>query len=734
MQHISEHVTASLPSKGGESGGDGASSASARKSFLIARIARMPLRYWKTMLVIAVISGACALVNIKISGAQNWKATGTLIFIPQSLSDIQRMGYTPDELQTHLDRLKKNESIYQKLCEAMPLQISPPITLASTFKIEQEGASNTINLELVWGDPDDAPRMVNLLMDVFIDHINDSRQKVLADKISGLTAAMENQNARYREVEKEYNNKLQELQAMDVKEKYATVNDEIKSQTSLLDAERRQRDGLQAAWKRWSGILDSITATNQKPNVEPPELLGDRDYLSKKNALHRQIQDEQGKRVVNQTELKPAQDNLRQIEKLYNQNAVAKSVYEEARAKYDRLQTLMRVSDKNLKDWQEELNTLPVEFVRTKALEQKELIAAADRSISQLDATIVEKKKQAVVMAGKLKLVEPKEKEMAKLEESLSKNRSLLEALRQLKEANPTEFRAELKATKSAQPYGNNHKKLAAIGFGIPFAALCGLLIVWDLVTSSGSGKDVISQLGLPVLAQARIETREDGQLRRKLAPEDVRSLALRLRQFIPDKGAVFLFSSLNESLEVDAVLRDLSRYLAMRDEKVLIIDARIANKQEYGLPTWIERTAPVVVADGAIMEALPESGEEDTGLTGLVQFLVFEGQDPMGFIWPSRVPAVDYMPPGGPHAVSDMLASQPMQDLLDAMKKKYTVILLVGPAAARTVDTEMLASYAHGIAVILNEPLNAFTPATAEFFQSLREANAPLLGTIVCA
>lgn len=103
-------------------------------------------------------------------------------------------------------------------------------------------------------------------------------------------------------------------------------------------------------------------------------------------------------------------------------------------------------------------------------------------------------------------------------------------------------------------------------------------------------------------------------------------------------------------------------------------------------------------------------------------------------FIWPTRIQAVDYFPAGGPYKVSDVLASQAMKDLLDTLGKTYTLILLVGPALSYTVDTEILAAYAHGIAVVLNELLRGLTPSVAQFVQSLREANAPLLGAVLCA
>jgi Mrp family chromosome partitioning ATPase len=120
-------------------------------------------------------------------------------------------------------------------------------------------------------------------------------------------------------------------------------------------------------------------------------------------------------------------------------------------------------------------------------------------------------------------------------------------------------------------------------------------------------------------------------------------------------------------------------------------------------------------------------------GVSGLVQYLVFEGQDHAQFIYHTRIPGVDYMPSGGPYPVTDALASEPMAELVQIVKQEYTLVLVVGPALARSVDTEILAAYADGMIVVLNNPLGSFSPAIEEVINALKEKHAPLLGTAIC-
>jgi Mrp family chromosome partitioning ATPase len=210
------------------------------------------------------------------------------------------------------------------------------------------------------------------------------------------------------------------------------------------------------------------------------------------------------------------------------------------------------------------------------------------------------------------------------------------------------------------------------------------------------------------------------------LDPTAVRGLALRLRQFVPDKGGTILFSPIVDSPVVDDLVASVSRFLGMRDERVLIVDTRLADPGPAALVRHVERPVEIMAADGG------SAPRRAPGLAGLVQFLVFEGHDVKDFIHSTGLGSVDLLPAGGPYPLTDVLASEPMKEMLNRLRKEYSVILMVGPAATHTTDTEILAAYVHGMVVVLNGQDSGEVPLPA-FFQSLREANAPLLGSVLC-
>jgi Mrp family chromosome partitioning ATPase len=283
----------------------------------------------------------------------------------------------------------------------------------------------------------------------------------------------------------------------------------------------------------------------------------------------------------------------------------------------------------------------------------------------------------------------------------------------------------------------SNRKKIMTYGFLVPALCLFAVMIGFDMSSKSWRGESVAARLNLPILA--RYTPRQAGPA---LAPPEAevgrgpnanecRALTLRLRQYVPEPGAVLLFSSLNEGNGVEELMADLVGYFALRDETVLLLDARIANAEADAIQRCVGRAVarrPVEVAPGSDSLTTAPGWRR-----GLVQYLVFEGQNPWDLAVPTRTPAVDYLPAGGPYPITDALASEAMRDLLESCRKKYSLILVVGPAVSKSIDTEILAAYINGLVLVLNEPLGAFTPQTRSFFQSLKEADVPLLGTVLC-
>jgi hypothetical protein len=347
--------------------------------------------------------------------------------------------------------------------------------------------------------------------------------------------------------------------------------------------------------------------------------------------------------------------------------------------------------------------------------------------------------REAVSLAEKVEAEAlPKINEIQRAQKAMEELNNRSKELRELL----ADVRPEVLINTEAVPGLNpksNRKKVMILGFLVPAVCLFGVMIAFEMSSKSWRGESVAARLNLPILARFSFKgpdtlppsgSAPGGQAERANANE-CRGLSLRLRQYVPDSGGIILFSSLNERNGVEELLASLIGYFAIRDEKVLLLDARIANTEADTIQRYVGRAAarrPVEVAPAADSLTITPGWRR-----GLVQYLVFEGQNPWDLAMPTRTPAVDYLPAGGPYPITDALASEAMRDLLTTCRKKYSLILLLGPAVAKSIDTEILASYVNGLVLVLNEPLSACTPETRTFFQSLKEADVPLLGTVLC-
>jgi Mrp family chromosome partitioning ATPase len=93
----------------------------------------------------------------------------------------------------------------------------------------------------------------------------------------------------------------------------------------------------------------------------------------------------------------------------------------------------------------------------------------------------------------------------------------------------------------------------------------------------------------------------------------------------------------------------------------------------------------------------------------------------------------VEYLPAGGPCSTTDVLASQQMREVLEALRRQYSLIVIAGPSADHPIDTEILSGYADGVLAVIDGPAGSCSAEAGELVRSLQTAGAPLLGAVVC-
>lgn len=714
-------------------GGGGVSSPS-----LLIRIAWIPLRRWRLTLGCVLVSAVVAFVIGEIFSKPNWKAEGTLLYTGLPMSEEQRKLYNQPKLESLME-LVKSENVLEKLGKEFDLAI-PTSTLKRIFKVERTNESETISVALEWQEADRGAAMVNELMKLFIDHVATLRKDTLDTSIEGSARNLAQIRERLKQAEDEHKAFLdqEKITVPDIKTEMEKVNSDLATQRREKETLQKEYDIIVNQLQEAENIQRQIEIRMaEKKDTEPPDAVfaGDKEYVTQKKNLEREI-DVQKKLLLSlEKEYPNVKAEFDRGKKLLQNNAIARAEVEKLETQEKKLAQEIANVKQNIKKFEKDLGEMPRQFALFKITTLKEKQKELGLKLKDFDKNRSERVAYVQQLAVALRKEEPMLKKSKDIDAERLKAEGSLAELRLLRAVRINEFIVERQAVPTFYPFSTDRKKLSMIAFAIPLVLLLGLMIAQEMSATVWNAETVAHKLGLPILARSALMSpaeRAAGKVP-TISQSEARALALRIRQYVPDSGAIIMFSSLNEGNEVDHLVADASRYLAMRDERILILDARIANTQLEGLPKLVDRPVMVAPEASASLADMSLSDPSSAPLSGLVQYLVFEGQKSADFILPTKTRSVDYMPAGGPYPVTDVIASQQMKDLLESVRKKYTLTFIVGPAVSKNIDTEILAAYVYGMVVILNGSVNSFSSEAEQFVRSLKEANAPLLGSIIC-
>jgi hypothetical protein len=691
---------------------------------VLARLAKVPLRRWKTSLAFCVVSAAVAFVAGKMLSQTSYPAEGKLLYRPAALPDNLKSVYTPLNKQTVRDLIKTTPAHYETLVKEFGLAL-PPQTLSLLIAVDDklQEESEVIGVSLEWESADEGARLVNRLMELLREQVTGLRRDEVRKALTSTEEARKQWKESLEAAQKTYDAFLQAKEISDPRANLLQRRAEYDSAVKDYDdALARQKTKLAQKQR----LEDEVAQLRKKQEDVPAGADGDEEFRKNKRDLELQLFEVESKLKIDKVQLTSLQKDEENLKPLVRMRI--------------RLQSELDAIQLNIKTLQESVKNLTA---RTEALkldlkQNKPYSAVIRRHLTSIETlkdeligiqTEINQKenrlkaaREAVSRAEKVESeAAPKRNEIVLAEKAYQELNVRGQELRDLL----ADVRSEIliNAMAAPAPYPKtNRKKVMALGFLVPALGLFGIMLGFEMASKSWRAESLAARLDLPILAR---------YFPGGPNATACRGLSLRLRQYVPDTGGVILFSSLNERNGVEGLMADLVSYFALRDEKVLLLDARIANAEDDEIQRAVGRAPsrrPVEVVPR------PNSAAAAPGSRrGLVQYLVFEGQDPWELAVPTRTPAVDYLPAGGPYPITDALASEPMRDLLEACRQKYSLILVLGPSVSKSIDTEILSAYVNGLVLVVNEPLSAFTPETRSFFKSLKEANVSLQGAVQC-
>ena len=690
-----------------------------------ARVLRLLLARWPIVLVALVVSSALAFVAGKKFSVPAYRATGTLVYTPLPVPEAHRSLYQPQKFETlvtlvatpaNLDKLSKETNI-------------PAVVLRNSLKVEEPMSAEKINVTCEWDDAQRSAEIANRLMDIYIKRVAESRIATIQGYEKDAVKAMEDCEQRLDAARKQYRAILDKAQVLDLKEDLAQVRAEVAKLDAEQGTKRREVEINQAQIKKTKETIDKIAL--QLKDKTPVKLEIDETYKRRMQELERNLALEENRLAQGVISLQMGRDKEAKVRRLVGQKVAVQEELDEIVEKTRKLEKEVATAQSLVQQYRQQRDEdqknpvkpyVQKELERLRELESKQTLLAAE--LDAVPLLLAEKRKEARRLSDVQTDAEVPGNRVTSLEAERKQLEDQQQTLRSLRGSDKKEFVVESAARVPSAPQSGANKKVMLAAFALPMLLVLGTLVGLALISDNWKAETLASQLNLPVLARA------DGK---HLGGEQARRLALHLRQHVADKGGTILFSSLHDGPDIDELVGNVGRYLGMRDESVLILDARIGRAEPAEMAKLVERSVELVgsaVGEGEGDSPAPERG--DPRQSGLVQYLVFDEQKPSNFIHATTLRGVSFLPAGGPCDQSDALASGSMKDLLTKLRKDYSVVLLVGPALSETTDTEILAAYAHGMLAVLNgAPKDA--AAVQTFVNSLRDADAPLVGSVVC-
>lgn len=684
----------------------------------VARAMQIPLRRWPLLLVALLVSLGVAAAAGRMLGSTIWQLEGTMVYNNLALSDVQRGIYSPPSFQTVtsiVNTTNNMEDLRKEFGLALPAEV-----LARLFKVKVQDSADdhTIRIALNWEDGPRGEELVNRLMELNVQHLTKERQATVARYQESIDAAMAVCEQRLAKARSDLDNLNLPTTVQNFKVETERLEKEVSDLSNTLATQQQEEQAYQdrvgASKKRIDDMKEKARQDATNANAEPSdeERKAEEDYDKMKVKL------EAAKRRYN--EERP----------LAEQKIISAKDFQKTKEEYDVLQAEAKVLQRKIEFERQRrkkgTNNPILQQEEAKLLDLNDHLKDARGKVALTTRTLEERRKKAHELTRIQKQVEPLIEKLKGADADRLQLEAQQLAARQLANRSDAELSIHARAKASDSSSSSTQGKFAAIGLILTLALSLGLLVGAEMVGKSWQIESLAYRLGLPILARF---TRH--RIEESANTINARALALRLRQYLPETGAIALLSPTNEGKDFDDVICSLARFLAIRDEKILILDARIASGSVDAVPRLTRKLSPSRRRSSPGMDLSQPLAVEPI-VAGLVQYLVFEGQKERDFVYQTALHAVDYMPAGGPYPVTDVLASQPMKELLDSLRSRYTMLLIVGPALRSTVDTELLAAYADGSVLVLNGQIQGVGATVETLVRSLKEANAPLLGSVI--
>ena len=716
---------------------------------ILSRMASAAARYWYLLFLGILGSGAAAYFGSNYFVKKTWESSSTILYTSLPIGESERGLFIPPDLKT-ITALVNSPSTLETIRDEFHLDL-PVKALDKNLTVLVPNGTKMINLTLKWEDGPTCVAMLNRLTDLFIGRVDDIRRKKLGAHIEDFENSLIAVQKRYDEAAA----KLQEIyrreKLVDYKSESVATLVEISQLESTLAEHRREELDTLAKMERMETHLNEVkdqevrevevekqfeattetVADNRRRQDRIRELIGDerrmQEYRAELEAKSKEIIRTRKLAVrglISQAELEAAEAEIIGLRSKLEDNEKIRKLQEEL----DRIDKVVVPSGAKKKS-----GSPIIQQILFRKLEMELELAGTRQEIKQIQEHVKRRSDNLVRLDGLKGEIERLTKKLESSDAERVQLERQLGALRNLQSLKLGELSVVARAEPSPFPASSN-KKLLIIGIG-GFGCLCsfGFVIMLDMLAHSRTVRSKARRLGLATLAEL--------PSLRPLRHQQLRGLALRLRQYLPEAGSVVLFSSLTESTEIEGILEDLADCLALRDERILILDTRIGERALCPPPetrnssqksSWRSSRKKESVASAQNVLALPTNPPGQDSQKGLAEYLSYACNDLDEICLPAAGFGVDRVVAGEAAVEFDMLATHRMNQLISELRQRYTMLLVIAPPLEHAVELQILSALSQGIIAVVDSPRRV-SSNTLRSLSELQGLGAPLLGQIVC-
>ena len=644
------------------------------------------VRRWRYLALCGVSALVLGYLTAKPLVTTTLTCQGTILYHPNQSGAPY---YQPPDVQTIAGLLKSPGLLEQVGRTFTPSR--PPAAIAAALRIEVPFGSQSIQVRLEGPTFPECRETLNRVMTTFVAEVGRVQQAARKHVAEDLHAAAARSRATVEAAQLALRTFEEQHRVVDLTRDIARLQDEI------------------VAWER------ALTEPRERP------LTVDRTH-DQRAVLREQLQDERDQ-IAARAQIELKRSELERARALYERRYLSA-------AEYQRLVTELRALE------EQESGRIERDREQLRRMNEAALARAQGETVPDDEPRLaVERQQREKLLAerraelARLVALRPQYTERVEALETAQDQRQRAESLAltfdSLCEAKSSDLSIVQEATLSLDPLRSTTKKLLAMFSVGWFLVLAAPMLLWELFVDTRSPADRVAlRFGWPSLCAAP-------RRRRSSAPvvwpvEDVRRLALRSQQSMPQSPRVVLWTSVTRAPLEASLAYAVGQCLAQRGERVALVDVEGPDAHATfwgsilvegptqaplsapprGMSTEVE-TTDMPVAHGDLLlatrverrvEAAPVVAPAEPHVRGMTDFLALPWLQLGDVMRATQTPGVDVLRYGSGPMPIEGLAMRRTSECFTQLRQHYTFVIVLGPRIESVVDVQLLAARIDGV------------------------------------